>query len=248
MHFRAQNRSLRRRPGHRSRTPGAPNLPSPPHAALLRKAGSSNVRHRFQDRPPRCAPKHDRRGEMGRVARIAASAAARIATRRAARATGPQRHPACRDRRGDLPGRGRRVRSARWGTPKAAPRSIPAAAAIATRRDEAIAEALGDDQWAEYQAFALEEEAGRREIFANRLLADLQTTLHLSDAQKDELFSIFAAEAAGSSPEAWRAPIEAMDNGQTEKLANVLTEEQFKLWRQRAEMWSQLFRRRPEAR
>jgi RNA polymerase sigma factor (sigma-70 family) len=119
------------------------------------------------------------------------------------------------------------------------------AEAIGTRRDQAIAGALGEDQWAEYQAFVLEEEAGRREIFANRLLADLQTTLHLSDTQKDELFAIFAAEAAGSSPESWRAPIEAMDNGQTEKLAHVLTEEQFKLWRQRAEMWSQLFRRGP---
>jgi hypothetical protein len=34
-----------------------------------------------------------------------------------------------------------------------------------------------------------------------------------------------------------------MDPAQTEKLADVLSEEQFKLWRQRAEIWSQLFRR-----
>jgi RNA polymerase sigma factor (sigma-70 family) len=122
------------------------------------------------------------------------------------------------------------------------------AAAIATRRDQAIAEALGDEQWAEYQAFVQEEEAGRREIFANRLLADLQTTLHLTDTQKDQLFAVFAAEAVAESPEAWRAPIEAMDNTQTDRLAEVLTEEQFKLWRQRAEMWSQLFRRGPEPR
>lgn len=117
--------------------------------------------------------------------------------------------------------------------------------AAAQRRDQAIAAALGEDQWAEYQAFVLEEEAGRREIFANRLLADLQTSLHLSDAQKDALFAIFAAEPAGASPHAARAPIEAMDDHQTEKLAHVLTEEQFKLWRQRTEMWSNLFRRGP---
>lgn len=119
---------------------------------------------------------------------------------------------------------------------------------ITTRRNEAVAAALGQDQWAEYQAFVLEEEAGRREIFANRLLADLQTTLHLSDTQKDQLFTVFAAEATPSEIEAGRTPIEAMDNGQTEKLAEVLSEEQFKLWRQRAEMWSHLFRRGPEAR
>jgi len=120
------------------------------------------------------------------------------------------------------------------------------AAIILARRDQTIASALGGEQWAEYEAFALEEEAGRREIFANRLLADLQSTLHLSDAQKDALFAHFAAGTAASDVDGGRAPIEAMDNEQTEKLAEVLSEEQFKLWRQRAEMWSQLFRRGPE--
>ncbi len=120
--------------------------------------------------------------------------------------------------------------------------------AITDQRDAAIAAALGPDQWDEYQVFMLEEEAGRREIFANRLLADLQTTLHLTDAQKDQLFAIFAADPSPTSPEAWRVPIEAMDNDQTERLAEVLNEEQFKLWRQRAEMWSQLFRRGPGSR
>ncbi|MFN0129997.1 MAG: RNA polymerase sigma factor [Verrucomicrobiales bacterium] len=129
----------------------------------------------------------------------------------------------------------------RTGTPAEATES----AAIAERREAAIAAVLESDQWAEYQSFVHEEEAGRREIFANRLLADLQTTLHLSDTQKDEIFAIFAAEPDSGSPKSWRVPIEAMDTEQNEKLADVLNEEQFKLWRQRAEMWSQLFRREP---
>ena len=106
--------------------------------------------------------------------------------------------------------------------------------------------ALGPDEWPEYQAFVREEEASRREIFANRLLADLQTTLHLSDSQKDTLFAHFATETTASEIDSGRTPIESMDPAQTEKLADVLSEEQFKLWRQRAEIWSQLFRRSPD--
>jgi RNA polymerase sigma factor (sigma-70 family) len=134
--------------------------------------------------------------------------------------------------------------SRRQGTPPDA----DALHAVTTARDQAIAEALGADQWTEYQAFVREEDASRREIFANRLLADLQTTLHLSDEQKDQLFAVFAAEAEGDTTETRPGPIEAMHPDQTEKLAEVLSEEQFKLWRQRAEMWSQLFRRAPEPR
>jgi RNA polymerase sigma factor (sigma-70 family) len=123
----------------------------------------------------------------------------------------------------------------------------PAVTATAiAQRDATIAAALGPDEWPEYQAFVREEEASRREIFANRLLADLQTTLHLSDAQKDTLFAHFATETTASEIDSWRTPIESMDPAQTEKLADVLSEEQFKLWRQRAEIWSQLFRRSPE--
>jgi len=117
--------------------------------------------------------------------------------------------------------------------------------ALDRQRDEAIAAALGPDQWADYQAFILEEEASRREIFANRLLADLQTTLHLSDTQKDRLFALFTAEDSPDQGEAWR-PIEAMEGAQHDKLAEVLTEEQRRLWRQRAEMWSQLFQSGPD--
>ena len=123
----------------------------------------------------------------------------------------------------------------------------PAVTATAiAQRDATIAAALGPDEWPEYQAFVREEEASRREIFANRLLADLQTTLHLSDSQKDTLFAHFATETTASEIDSWRTPIESMDPAQTEKLADVLSEEQFKLWRQRAEIWSQLFRRSPE--
>ena len=116
---------------------------------------------------------------------------------------------------------------------------------VESRRDDAIAAALGPDQWADYQTFILEEEASRREIFANRLLADLQTTLHLSDSQKDRLFALFTAEDSPDQGEAWR-PIEAMEARQQDKLAEVLTQEQLALWRQRAEMWSQLFQSGPD--
>ena len=120
----------------------------------------------------------------------------------------------------------------------------PAAAhALKTERDQAIAEVLDAETWDEYQAFCLEEEQGRREIFANRLLADLQSTLHLTNEQKDELFAYFAGDSARAED---GRPIEMMDDAFTEKLAAVLGEEQFKLWRQRAELWAQLFRGGPD--
>jgi RNA polymerase sigma factor (sigma-70 family) len=113
--------------------------------------------------------------------------------------------------------------------------------AITAARDQAIAAILDADQWKEYEAFCREEERSRREVMANRLLGDIQTTLHLSDTQKDQLFSLFASQPTVNGSLRREGPVEAMGVELTEKMAEVLSEEQFRLWRERTEMWSQFF-------
>ena len=116
-------------------------------------------------------------------------------------------------------------------------------AAIATNRDDTIAAALSTEQWDGYLAFTKEEERSRQEIFANRMLEELQRTLVLDDSQKDQLFAHFASQASGPMSETGRDPGGVMGDGQMEPLSQILTEDQFRQWRQRTEMWAQFFRR-----
>ena len=67
--------------------------------------------------------------------------------------------------------------------------------------------------------------------------------LHLTDAQNDQLWAIFVAQAAESGgdpgPGTWA---HMFKEGQVEKLQSVLTPDQFRLWQQRIETKSQYFR------
>ena len=119
--------------------------------------------------------------------------------------------------------------------------ATPDPLAIIAARDQAIAAILDPDQWKNYGAFCLEEERSQREVMANRLLGDIQSTLHLNDSQKDQLFSLFASQPTLPGSPRREKPIEAMSIELTEKMAEVLSEEQFRLWRQRTEMWAQFF-------
>jgi RNA polymerase sigma factor (sigma-70 family) len=115
--------------------------------------------------------------------------------------------------------------------------------AIAANRDDTIAAALSTEQWDGYLSFTKEEERSRQEIFANRMLEELQRTLVLDDSQKDQLFAHFASQASGPMGETGRDPGGVVSDGQTEPLSQILTEDQFRQWRQRTEMWAQFFRR-----
>jgi RNA polymerase sigma factor (sigma-70 family) len=114
--------------------------------------------------------------------------------------------------------------------------------AISRAQDDAIAAVITPEQEAAYAAFCAEEEQNRQEIFANRLLGDMQGKLHLSVEQKDRLFALFFSLAqAGSDPGPW-AWSQVLQEGQVEKLKEVLTADQFRLWEQRIEAWNREFR------
>ncbi len=119
--------------------------------------------------------------------------------------------------------------------------------AITTEREGAIQSQLDDEQKLAYGHFIEAEKQNRQEIFANRMLTEVQSALHLSDTQKDELFALFAAQAAASPDQmaSWRGGPDLMSAEHLEQLQSVLTEEQFTLWRQRMETWGQFFRRPP---
>ena len=137
-------------------------------------------------------------------------------------------------------------RKALWesaGGPGKPPPDKVAQEAIDAAQEATIAAIISAEQQAAYNEFTAEEAQNRQEIFANRLLGEMQGGLHLSAAQKDQLFAVFAAQAAESqadpSPWAWA---QTLQDGQVEKLREVLTADQFRLWRQRVETWNNFFR------
>ena len=71
------------------------------------------------------------------------------------------------------------------------------------------------------------------------MLEELQRTLLLDETQKDELFAHFASQAPASPAENPNGVVES----QSEALSRILTEDQYRQWRQRTEMWAQFFRR-----
>lgn len=137
-------------------------------------------------------------------------------------------------------------RKALWesaGGPGKPPPDQAAQDAIDKALADTIAAVISPEQQTAYAEFTAEEAQNRQEIFANRLLGEMQGGLHLSGAQKDQLFALFAAQAAESqvdpSPWAWA---QTLQDGQVEKLQQVLTPEQFRLWQQRVETWNKFFR------
>lgn len=117
----------------------------------------------------------------------------------------------------------------------------PDAAAVEAARDQTIAAVLDAEQWQEYEAFCQEEERSGREVMANRLLGEIQSTLHLTDAQKDALFAVFAADAGLAARTQGAFPVETVNEELNEKMAGIFNEEQWRLWQQRTGVWAQLF-------
>ncbi len=113
--------------------------------------------------------------------------------------------------------------------------------AILAQRDQTIAAVLDAEQYQEYEAFLADEERGNREILANRLLGEVQTTLHLTDSQKDQLFALFATDPALTRRAHIPFPVEAANEDLNEKMAGIFSEEQWRLWQQRTGVWAQLF-------
>ncbi len=137
-------------------------------------------------------------------------------------------------------------RKALWeatGGPGHPPPDKAALDAVVDTQEATIAAVMSADQQAAFDEFRAEEVQNRQEIFANRLLGEMQGGLHLSAEQKDKLFAVFAAQAAQTEgdpgPWAWA---QTMQEGQKEKLKDVLTPEQFRLWDQRIVTWNKFFR------
>ncbi len=116
--------------------------------------------------------------------------------------------------------------------------------AIVAAQEATIAAVISTDQQAAYTEFCAEEEQNRQEIFANQLLSEMQRGgLHLTDDQEDQLFAVFAAQAAGNGGDPGPWPWAQMfQEGPVEKLRSALTPEQFRIWQQRIETTNRFFR------
>lgn len=127
------------------------------------------------------------------------------------------------------------------------PRDKQADADRQTALDAAITTLLSPDQQAAWTEFRAAEARDRQEIYANRLLGEMQRWLHLSGDQKDQLFSVFADQAATSDadpgPWVWSQTFE--QPGQAEKFRTILTPEQFRLIEDRIVTMSNFFRPPP---
>ncbi len=137
-------------------------------------------------------------------------------------------------------------RKALWdaGGPGKPPPEKAAQDAILKAQEDTVAAVISTEQQAAYTEFRAEEGQNRQEVFANQMLSEMQRGgLHLTDAQKDSLFAVFAAQAAGSGGDTGPWPWAQMfQEGQVEKLRAALTPEQFRLWNQRNETMLQFFR------
>ncbi len=120
-------------------------------------------------------------------------------------------------------------------------------AAMKSALDAAIAGILSPEQQTAWNEFRAAEARDRQEIYANQLLGEMQRWLHLSAAQKDQLFAVFADQASGSdgypSPWIWSQTFE--QPGQADKFRGILTPEQFRLFEERIVTMSSFFRPPP---
>lgn len=110
--------------------------------------------------------------------------------------------------------------------------------------DAAIATILSPDQQTAWTEFRAAEARDRQEIYANRMTGEIQRWLHLSADQKDQLFNVFADQAATSDadpgPWVWSQTFE--QPGQADKFRAILTPEQFRLIEDRIVTMSSFFR------
>ncbi len=118
---------------------------------------------------------------------------------------------------------------------------------ISTQRDEELRAIFDGKQQAGYEDFLKAEARGRQEKFANRMLGDMQDIVYLTDEQKDRIFGIFAAQAAQKDWESpWGMGMESVGEEQTAQLQAILSEEQFKFWKQWVDFRGEFFRPRNE--
>ena len=122
-------------------------------------------------------------------------------------------------------------------------------AAVKAALDATIAAVLSPEQQAAYTEFRASEARDRQEIYANRLLGEMQRWLHLTAAQKDQLFTVFADQAtqsdADAGPWVWSKTME--QEGQAEKFQTILTPGQFRLFQDRIETMNSFFKPPPAA-
>ena len=120
--------------------------------------------------------------------------------------------------------------------------------AIRAAADDAMIELLSDEQRSAFDRFAADERRNRQEVHAGAMLGDMQKTLLLSDDQKDRLFTMFSEQAAeGAEPGPWAWAVFMQGDGET-RIRGILTEEQFRLWKQRHEAWGRMFSEREPGR
>jgi hypothetical protein len=119
--------------------------------------------------------------------------------------------------------------------------------AIKDALHETIAAVLTPEQQAAYTEFRAAEARDRQEIHASRMLGEMQRWLHLSDDQKDQLYTVFAGQAAesGSDPGPWVWSKTFEQPGQAQKFQAILKPEQYRLMEERIVTMSNYFRPPP---
>jgi len=112
---------------------------------------------------------------------------------------------------------------------------------------DTIAAVLTPEQQTAYTAFRAAEVRDRQEIYASRMLGEMQRWLHLSDDQKDQLYTVFAGQAAesGSDPGPWVWSKTFEQPGQAQKFQAILKPEQYRLMEERIVTMSNYFRPPP---
>lgn len=113
-----------------------------------------------------------------------------------------------------------------------------ALASISSGLDETLRALMHEEQAPAWEQFRSEEQRNQQEIYASRMLGEVQGMLHLTDQQKDRLFEVFASQPGAGEGFPFGAP-EAFDN--LGPFQEILTEEQFEIWKQRTELWQQMF-------
>ena len=120
--------------------------------------------------------------------------------------------------------------------------------AIRASADESMVALLSEEQRSAFDRFTAEERRNRQEVHAGAMLGDMQKTLLLSDDQKDRLFAMFSEQAAaGAEPGPWAWAAFMQGDGE-KRISGILTEEQFRLWKQRHEAWGRMFSERESGR
>jgi RNA polymerase sigma factor (sigma-70 family) len=116
--------------------------------------------------------------------------------------------------------------------------------AIKDALHEAIAAVLSPEQQAAYTEFRAAEARDRQEIYAGHMLGEMQRWLHLTAEQKDQLFAVFAEQAAqaGADPSPWVWSKTFEQPGQAQKFQTILKPEQYRLMEERIVTMSNYFR------